>query len=237
MDEVLLKRVVGLVTLVVVAFLLSWLLPRPGLDDLERDKRKVVSIDLTESDAERRAAEKASRERDASEVFAEHQDEVAQAKTQDASMPVAPDPVEKPKPEDIPPQVIAPPSEPAVTVSVKPEATPQPTKKPESVAAPPKPVVKPEPAAKPLPKPELPKAVAGEKFVVQAGAFSQINSAREMLARVSLQGLDCVISPADAAAGTIYRVRCGPYQGRSAADAASQTLGRGNIASQVISDG
>ena len=51
MDEVVVRRVVGVVTLAIVAFLLSWLLPRPGLDRLRGGEERVVTMDLTRPDS------------------------------------------------------------------------------------------------------------------------------------------------------------------------------------------
>ncbi len=252
MDEILLRRIVGLLTLVTIAFLLSWLLPRPGLESLESDGQKLVSIDLasneivqdTPSVLNRADADDLSsfeqapddlRGDEGNPSFAGQTEAKAGEQTQSTSQPT---PRPKPEPKSAPPVAAKPEPRPQPKPQPKPEPTPKPEPKPA-----PEPAPSPEPAPKPKPKPPEPPATpkpaasSGGRFLVQAGAFSQISSARAMLARASLQSVDCVISPADTAKGTIYRVRCGPYDGRAKADEAVRMLARDKISAQVMSGG
>lgn len=261
MDEVVVRRVVGILTLAVIAFLLSWLLPRPGLDRLRGADERVVTMDLTRPDSRPEEASSSPDEgaalADAAAVESSEADQgepqaVPSAPGQPAhGSPIAPAPV--------PPVVAqddAPPSSgpDPVEVIALPEAVPKPQPKPE-----PKPVAKPEP--KPAPKPE-PKPVAepaskapapvvakpapttkpvapasAGKVVVQAGAYSLIEKAETVRGQASARGVNCFISPAETAKGTLYRLRCGPFPDRAKADAAVKALSAGGIAAQVVSGG
>lgn len=239
MDETLLRRLVGLVTLAILAFLLSWLLPRPGLQRLEGER--VVTMDLTRADSQ-----------------PQEQPEVAtETESPTAPMPAAQPSAPQPNPDPDEGQSTAPPANaeadaPEVARSAPTEAT-------TSRAAPPGPdrvepsVAKSEPAkppSRPAPapaavehKPEAappkatPRAAYSAGAVVQAGAYSFLDKAQTVVARAASAGVSCVVSPADTAKGTLYRVRCGPYPARDQADAAVRSLSAASIAAQVVPGG
>lgn len=292
MDEALLRRVVGLLTLGVIAFLLSWLLPRPGLERLQGGSERIVTMDLTRPDSqpeELSAEEAASRER--LRAGMDVADAALLAEVQGGAVPraenpvSAPDPAERPRPEvadadadvapaeaaplvepetvdePVPKPVPAPKPAPPAAPAVKPEA-PKPAPKPAPRPAPPapkaeiakpeakpapkpQPKVEPKPAPKPEPKPQAkpepakpaakPAAATG-KTRVQAGAYSHLDSAEAVRAKASAQGVACVISPAETAKGTLYRLRCGPYADRAAAEAAVRKLKAVSIPAAVVGD-
>lgn len=207
MDETLRRRLVGLFTLALAAFLLSWLLPRPGLERLLGARERVVTIDLTRPDA-------APQERA----------NVAQEETAPAPVPkVQEAPATAPSPDRAPPRAVNP-------------AAPAP--------APAPPAPKPEPAKpveKPAPpvtlRPPAPPPASGAKVMVQAGAYSHLDKAQGVRARAASGGVSCAIAPAETAKGTLYRLRCGPYADRAAAEGAVRTLGAAGIAAQVVGAG
>lgn len=227
-DEVLKRRLVGLFTLAVAAFLLSWLLPRPGLERLRAHGERVVTIDLTRPDSlpEERAA--AAAESAAVESRLAGQVESGLAESPDAQTPATA--------EEAPASAAASAPEPAPTAvesESAPKPEPQPDPKPEPRPAP-KPEPKPEPKTAPKPAPP---AVAGGKVQVQAGAYSHLDKAEGVRAKAATQGVSCAIAPAETAKGTLYRVRCGPYADRAAADGVIRRLGGVGIAAQVVSGG
>ena len=239
MDEVLLRRLVGVVTLAIAAFLLSWLLPRPGLDRLRGEGERVVTVDLTRPDARPQEIPMPSA---AEEPPVEAPPPVAEPEPSSPS-PSPPVPaqaaVESPKPAATPP--VSKPTEPADKAP-----TPEPAKvvaqapKPE---APPKPA-EPKPAEPkpPEPKPskpaiETPAAGGTGQVMVQAGAFSFLDKAEGVRERAGALGQRCVISPAETAKGTLYRLRCGPYADRAQAQAAVNKLTGSGIAAQVVGGG
>ncbi|MEP6702735.1 MAG: SPOR domain-containing protein [Betaproteobacteria bacterium] len=110
---------------------------------------------------------------------------------------------------------------------------------PTKAATPPKPAEKKAvPAKKPAPEPvpssnlgtatlnTAPPATAktGE-FVVQLGAFADRTVATDLAAKAGEQGYAVYLEPVTTKAGTIQRVRVGPFPSRSAADAAASKLG------------
>lgn len=284
MDDVLKRRLVGVCTLALGAFLLSWLLPRPGLERLQGTRERVVTIDLTRPDApvqERRAGEPAPPAAAVEPVDAGAAPGVASqmrsvAPTDEGPRlgtdPPLPPPELSPAPEFAPDagsdavRPSAPPaaSKPAAPSAPRPDTKPVPTPEPKAERKPdPKPAVtsanpsataadtparkpapdKPaaKPAAKPVPStaPNTPavKPATGGKVLVQAGAYSHLDKAESVRARAAGGGVSCVISPADTAKGTLYRLRCGPYADRAAADRAIGALKAAGIAAQVVSGG
>ncbi len=213
MDEVLLKRIVGLLTLAVVAFLLSWLLPRPGLDELSENQVKIVTLELAESEAgHSQGSEVPTAVSIDVETRHEGDDEVKARAIEEATSDTD---IDGDK------EVVAP--------TEKRTDLPKPARKQE------RPPVAAETPAPTAPETVKPEPIEEGVFQVQAGAFSQLDSARSMLARVSLQGLDCIISPSESAGGSLYRIRCGPYSSRMQADKAVSALKRDQIVAQVIS--
>jgi len=149
----------------------------------------------------------------------------------------APDPVQvialpqaEPKPQPKPePKPVAKP-EPKPTPKPEPKPAPKPVVEP--TPKPPAPVAKPAPATKPVES-----ASSSGKVVVQAGAYSLLDKAETVRGQASARGVNCFISPAETAKGTLYRLRCGPFADRAKADAAVKALSGGGIAAQVVSGG
>lgn len=223
MDEVVLRRVVGVLTLAIAAFLLSWLLPRPGLDRLRGEGERVVTVDLTRPDAVPQELPPPSEEPPAPEPAPPPpgpKQEIVAAATPPSPPPPPPEParpVEPPKP-----PAPAKPIEASKPVEAKP-IPPKPT--------PPKPV-EPKPAA---PAPSAP--AASGQVMVQAGAFLRLDNAEGVRARAAAQGQRCVISPVETPKGTLYRPRCGPYADRAAAQAAVKALAAAGIDAHVSGGG
>jgi DedD protein len=250
MDEVLRRRLVGLFTLALVAFLLSWLLPRPGLERLQSQAERVVTMDLTRADS-------LPEERSASDVPIAESEPAATAEpattapppsepapAPDAAAPAAalagtssaaaPEPIAEPEPETVPAPAPPPESKPEPP-SPAPKPEPKAESKPESKPVP-KPAPKPE--LKPNPTPAAPKpAPAAGSVQVQAGAYSHLDKAEGVRGQAAAQGVSCTIAPAETAKGTLYRVRCGPYADRAKADTAVAKLKAAGIAAQVVSAG
>jgi DedD protein len=138
-----------------------------------------------------------------------------------AAAPTAPEAL----PADAPP---APSPAPAVVVPVKPVA--QPAEKPaekaaekaanKPVAKPPAQVAAPAAAAKTPPKPD----VAGERFVVQVGAYADGASARVVRQKIERAGLKTYTQVAKTSDGNRTRVRLGPFNSRAEAERAAQKI-------------
>ncbi|UOO83153.1 SPOR domain-containing protein [Uruburuella testudinis] len=77
-------------------------------------------------------------------------------------------------------------------------------------------------AAKPDPKAILEgrstAAAAGGKALIQAGAYSSRDQARQTQQKLANAGVSAYISEAETSKGTVYRVRTGNYASRAAAD-------------------
>jgi DedD protein len=140
--------------------------------------------------------------------------------------------------------VIAAASAPAPAVSAAPaEAKPAP--KP---SAEPKPEPEPKPAA---PKPEAkpadstraqallegkeakPAAAADGRFVVQVGAFAEVNAAREARQKVEKLGLKTYTQVVETSSGKRIRVRVGPFASRGEADKAADKIKSAGLPSAV----
>lgn len=226
MDEVVLRRVVGVITLAIAAFLLSWLLPRPGLDRLRGEGERVVTVDLTRPDAvpqEIPPPSDAPPPRPPPEPAP-----TAAAQIEAAVAPPPREPADEPQPVEAPRPVDAP----------KVVEAPKPVEKKPKPAPAPKPV---EPApveSKPVEsKPEeapAPSSGGSGTVLIQAGAYSHLDKAEQVRAKAGAQGQRCTISPAETAKGTLYRVRCGPYADRAQAQVAIKTLGAAGITAQLV---
>lgn len=257
MDDVVVRRVVGVVTLAVAAFLLSWLLPRPGLDRLREADERVVTMDLTRPDSlpqESIAPVPDTEHPPSGPDGPDGPQAIAPAPGQQRTgPPVAPAPVPPVAAQDPAPPPSAPdPVEVVVLPKLDPATGPRLAPKPET-----KPETK--PVAKPVPKPEAvretrpapearpaanarpatPGSSAGPsgKVMLQAGAYSMLDKAEDARKRASAGGVSCFIAPAETAKGTLYRLRCGPFPDRAKADAAVKTLSADGIAAQVVSGG
>jgi DedD protein len=121
------------------------------------------------------------------------------------------------------PPADAPPA-PAVVAPVKPVA--QPAEKPaekatdKPAAKPPAQAAAPAAAAKTPPKPD----VAGERFVVQVGAYADGASARVVRQKIERAGLKTYTQVAKTSDGNRTRVRLGPFNSRAEAERAAQKI-------------
>ncbi len=260
MDEVVVRRVVGVITLALAAFLLSWLLPRPGLERLRGESERVVTMDLTQPDSRPEEAGTATPDEEGDRGVATPVTEIV------ADEPLAPPtgPGQERSgrsvaPAPVPPvaaQDPAPPRPPAdpVEVIALPKPGPAPKPMPKSEPKPgPKPELKPEPQPAPetkppavLPPPAMPETEArpattapspGGKVFVRAGAYSFLEKAEGVRKRAALLGVICFVSPTETPKGTLYGLRCGPFADRDKADAAVKALTADGIAAQRIGGG
>ena len=163
MDEVVARRVVGVLTLAIAAFLLSWLLPRPGLERLRGEQERVVTMDLTRADSRPEEAPLPASGDDEAFVGSARENAEPQApptapgETQ-RDQPVAPAPVPPVAAQDDAPPALPDPDPvdvialPTLPPTGEARPVPKPAPKPEGKPAP-KPDVKPEP--KPAVKPEI----------------------------------------------------------------------------------
>lgn len=228
MDEDLKRRIVGVVTLILLALLLTWWLPTPGLHKLQdRDERRVT-IDLTDPEPRPQEWTVVSQRPVAPGPAAEPEPEAPAIDATPLPEPVPATPAPAPKP-------VAPAEAPKPAPKPTPAPAPKPQPKPEPRPEPPKPAPKPEPA--PLPKPApapAPAPAAGGKVQVQAGAFSHLDKAQGVIDQARGVGVSCRIAPTDTAKGTLYRVRCGPYADPAAAQAAIAKLGARGISAAIV---
>jgi DedD protein len=74
----------------------------------------------------------------------------------------------------------------------------------------------------------------GARFVVQVGAFSEADAARETRAKVEKLGLKTYTQVAQTAAGQRIRVRVGPYASREEADKAMAKARAAGVAAVVL---
>lgn len=100
---------------------------------------------------------------------------------------------------------------PVVPAAKQAEAKPAPETK--SVAAPKEAVVAVKPAA-----------TAGKQWVVQVGAFSQLDNARRLYERLGQKGYSAILDPPNPEQGKTVRVEVGPYKDAAAAKAAQARL-------------
>ncbi len=236
MDDELLRRIVGVVTLMLVALLLSRWLPSPDLQRHRAPDERHVSIDLTQADpqpqewteARPQKAPETGSAPPAGDPGPEHRPTVADdgANRPDAGPDAGPDDGSDRDPAPSPEQDRARKNQPTDPEPLIVRPAP-PTKA--SQPAPPAPPA----VAAPAPGRATPPASEGS-VQIQAGAFSHLDHARSIVERAKALGVDCRISPMDAAKGTLYRVRCGPFAGTAAAEKAIATLGARGISSLMV---
>ena len=77
-------------------------------------------------------------------------------------------------------------------------------------------------------------APAGGRFVVQVGAFSEPNSARDARARVEKLGLKAYTQVVETSGGKRIRVRVGPYGDRGEAEKAAAQIKQAGLSSAVL---
>ena len=133
----------------------------------------------------------------------------------------------KAKPLPSPPQrapaasgaVTAAPTAKAAPVEAAPQAKAQPKPEPKAEA---RPEPKPEPKAADKPETKQVNTAAGEgRYVVQVGAFSDVQKAREARLKVERAGLKTYTNVAETKDGKRIRVRVGPFGSRAEADKAA----------------
>jgi DedD protein len=260
MDEVLKRRLAGALVLILVAFVLSLILPRPGEIRSDADGKRVT-IDLS-PDATLPAPAAAAptpvppviaavpenhdpANNDTASVAANEDNDpeieeppvsTAQARAGErdaapaaaapAVLPEKPEPVAavataKPAPEKL---EAKPALKLADKLSQKPEPKPPASEVKPAVQASAKP---PPPAAQKSPEVAAkPSVIAPPKgrWYVQAGAFTDVGNAHQVLDKLTAGGLKGIISPLDSSKGTRYRVRVGPFAQREQAKAAQERV-------------
>lgn len=123
-----------------------------------------------------------------------------------------------------------------------------------AVAAPPEPKPEARPDTKPAPKPEArppadssraqalldgkpasakPVSAADGRYIVQVGAFAEVNAAREARQKVEKLGLKTYTQVVEVSGGKRIRVRVGPFASREEADRAAAKLKSAGLASAV----
>lgn len=253
MDEVLLKRLVGVVALILAAMLLTSILPTPGQHGLDGEAERVVTMDLTRPDSMpvEQTPPGGENGQESAVATSSPADPVAggATPTQPAESGLAFQNQEQIGAIEPPAPVVAPPA-----AEPKPEATQVPDRKPVTPAPPPEqpariatpasPPKKTAPVEAATPKsalaktPTKPATTGPGKWQVQAGAYSQLDRAEAVRSKARAAGVSCLLSPAEAAqGGTLYRVRCGPYGTRVLGEAAVRALARSGIKAQVIGAG
>ena len=84
-------------------------------------------------------------------------------------------------------------------------------------------------AAKPL-KPGVDPLI----YFAQAGAYTRADDAEAQRAKLALLGIDAKMSERDQSGRTIYRVRVGPFDARTQADAMLETLQAAGVDSSLV---
>lgn len=239
MNDVMLRRLIGIAVLLLTALALSFFLPRPGLVEPQADGTRLVTVDLSDPDSEAvEVPEPGVLEATESPAFAAEPETGASESESVSALEVESPGDVKPAPNEAPiasPPASAPdrPAEtdpivnkPAVKATTPPEPTPKPQTKPLE-PAPAKPAKPPVPATPP------PAAAGGNTWYVQVGAYGKLENAEDVRAQVKALGVSSVISPADTAGGPLYRVRAGPYP-RAQADTIRERLVRGKLPANVV---
>lgn len=171
-----------------------------------------------------------------------------------APRPVSADiPIEIPRKEGQPPLVAPPPKPVAAASSVTPPPAEDKPAERKAEPVPDKPVTTAKSSAKatekgsdaaraqatlegraPLAKLEVAGAETPGRFVVQVGAFSEADSAREARARVEKLGLKTYTQVVETPAGKRIRVRLGPYGDRAEAEKAAAQLKQAGLSPAVM---
>jgi len=149
--------------------------------------------------------------------------------TRTVELPVPPQ-SDKPAGFVLPPEAEGKPEKPGttkiVTVPVEPTTEIPAAVKAPVVPAPPQPEAIPAPATKPVAAPNKattaakPAATTGKLWVVQVGAFSQLDNARRLFERLGQKGYSAILDPPNPGKGKTVRVEVGPYKDAAAAKAA-----------------
>ena len=120
---------------------------------------------------------------------------------------------------------VTPPPPPTVPPTLPPPAATLPGAAPATRAAAAPPTA---PDARPVPKP------TGMAFFAQAGAFTRTDDAEAQRAKLALLGMDARITEREQAGRTVYRVRVGPFDARTQADAAIDKLQGAGIDATLV---
>jgi DedD protein len=127
-------------------------------------------------------------------------------------------------PDDVPP-VMAPGAEPADPLEADSTANDTAGQAPQQIPA--APVVEPEPVVQTAPEPEVAppsqadaarELAARGRYVVQVASFSSTGNANRLAGSLRESGLPVIMDTVESAAGTLNRVRVGPYEQRAEAE-------------------
>lgn len=240
------RRLIGMVVLVGAGVLgLPWLFetqPRPLSSDVrivQAGQHTPGDVDAPSRAATGRVAEVPRRDAqvanirppvDATEPSAEARAPRAEPKpeVQPEAKPPAPKPVQKPATSD----PVRPPEKPAAKPAEK---------SPEKAAdkASQKPAAKPgdkpaEKAAEKKPDAKPDNKAGDTRYVVQFGAFADVNAARETRQKAERMGLKTYAQQVDTPQGKRIRVRLGPFADKAEADKALATLRKGGLNGNVL---
>lgn len=189
MNETLKRRLIGLLLIILMLFIFSLILPKPGEAPPESEAVQRVTLDLQASEVQPDAAPP---------VLSPLPPVIA------AAQPVAPQSPDKPV-ADTEPDIEEPAipetashaaTRPATQLSEKPKAQSSHVPSKLAIAKPPQAAVKPNTKL---------------HWFVQLGAFYDVDKARELLNKYKAQKYSGILSPLDRPKGPLYRVRLGPY--------------------------
>ncbi|MGL6112222.1 MAG: SPOR domain-containing protein [Rubrivivax sp.] len=108
---------------------------------------------------------------------------------------------------------------------------------PSATAAAAVPAARPAPAgAAPAPSAPKPAKPGADPLVyyAQAGAYTRSDDAEAQRAKLALLGMDAKVSERDQSGRTIYRVRVGPFEARTKAEATIETLQAAGVDSSLV---
>ena len=154
--------------------------------------------------------------------------QASRAEAPPEAKPLEPQPAAKPSPKPAPVESARPPER----VVAKPAE-----KAPEKVAQ--KPQAKPaeksaDKAADKKPDPKSDNKASDTRYVVQFGAFADVNAARETRQKAERMGLKTYAQQVDTPQGKRIRVRLGPFADKAEADKALATLRKGGLNGNVL---
>ena len=85
-----------------------------------------------------------------------------------------------------------------------------------------------------VPKMKLPPCHAFFQFYVQAGAYARTEEAEQQRAKLAMMGYTAKVTEREQSGRTVYRVRLGPYNTQTEADAAKSKLATGGVESALV---
>lgn len=244
MDERLKRRLIGVCALLLLALLISFLLPSPGTPPSNADGLKHVTLDLSQPAGTVAAAPVQTHTPLPPVIAAPSSDAADATAAEEDSAPQFDQPAGH---DSVPDSADVPAQSPHAQATPKPDAKPE--AKPPAAAIKPAPpvastVTKPEPIkpepTKPKPAPPAAADAAAHSpaqqghWYVQVGVFSDIDNARHLAGQLKSGGYPTVISPAETHAGVAYRVKAGPYANQAQAEAAQNGMPKVGIAQSII---